>query len=788
MPSVYNSICNVATALGEPPQQHPQGASLMPIVWKKILKFQKSLTNTKWWINISLQWDPHGKERRIGGRAVTQSKASTLSCFPVEDKFGLKSQPGALPTPNIWEKRPKFQKNLSYTEWWVDMSFQFTKAQRRLPIGARDGVGQEHGCVLYPQSLESESSTKPVDIELNQNNTHEENLCHKSNARGDCPLNENGSILMPDGPIQVAYLIEVPDKSLVDKTLRKTNNQSKLLKNDCLGSHLGRAELNYSNTEQPLFESTSSSGKESVLTIYPDKLGSEFFESRDNISVCSTIIHFEDLASYCLRAPKYSNRHKDGSLASCGSFDDGNIHVKGYISPLIQQKSVKHRLDYGSMARVGTFDGLMFIVGESSRKKEPFSLKRSNDSSVSISCKKQKITEEIGAQVLSALSEGSISASSSLIDLNTPDLKISHIDTQKMPLTHSPADPECWQNVIVPPSDHPDIVSLKGNFPLISKHTDGNKCTLERDDAQNISFLETDFINRNESLKRTHMPDCNLNDGMSEINTYETRKVIKYNIIPCDVKKRDCSPEYTKEIISKGKHIIPFESSSFTHRYAISGKPLKLDRSKLKKLRNNSKEKVTDLMSEESSVCLENNIFPKHINRPSDLGLYLMNESEQSIDKGEKQPNKQRRYNSEEVENNVQKISEILEHENRTKPSTPISMISTESNSQLSKLKNSELYLMNESEQSIDKGGKQPNKQRRSTCEEVEKNDQKISKILDHEDRTKPSTPNPMISTKSNSQLYIGEKQPNKQRRSTCEEVEKNDQKISKILDHEEQN
>ncbi|CAG2058347.1 unnamed protein product [Timema podura] len=369
--------------------------------------------------------------------------AKTLKYF-----FSTECVQSASPTPNVWEKRPKFQKSLSYTDWWVNTSFQFVKAQRRLPIGTRDGVVQEHGCVLYPQSLESASSTKPLDIEPNQNNIHKENLCHKSNAHGDCPLSENGSILMPDSPIQVTYLIEVPDKFLVDKTLRKTNNQSKLLNSDCLGSHLSRAKLNYSNTEQPPFESTSSSsGKESVLTIYPDKLGSDFSEPGDNISDSSTLINFENVASYCLRAPKYSNKHKDGSSTSFGSFDDGNIFVKDTQTDGIAKTIFKGSGGHETSTSIN--------ISESSRKKEPFSFKRSNDSSVSSSSKKQKLTEEI-AQVLSALSEGSITASSSL-DLNTPDLKIAHIDTKKMPVTLSPADPECWLNFIVPPSYHPDI-------------------------------------------------------------------------------------------------------------------------------------------------------------------------------------------------------------------------------------------------------------------------------------------------------------------------------------------
>nr|CAD7402207.1 unnamed protein product [Timema cristinae] len=380
---------------------------------------------------------------------------------------------GASSTPNVWENRLRFRKSLSCTESWVDASIQYTKVQTRSPSSACDGVRHK---------LENVSTTKLSDIEPNQNTIREKSLCDNSTALGEHLLCENGSILTSDSPIRViTCLNQVSDKPLVYKTLEDTDDQAELLKSDCFGSHLSREKLNRSNSEQPLIESILS--PESVSAMYLNKLHSDLSEAKgDNSEGCTGI------PSGRPNACKYSEKHKVGSWASFASLDNGNIRLK-----------------------------------ESSQKKEQFSLKRSNDASISSSCKKQKLVEEIEARVLSALSEESPSRSS--IDLNTSNVKNAHIDAKKMSSTNSPAVPKVWPNVSLPPYEHRDIVSSNGNSPLISKCTDRNKCTLEKEDPQNINFSPEEFIHSD--------PARNRSAATSKCKTRHTDKIKNSSEINC---------------------------------------------------------------------------------------------------------------------------------------------------------------------------------------------------------------------------------------------------------------
>nr|CAD7415723.1 unnamed protein product [Timema poppensis] len=361
---------------------------------------------------------------------------------------------GASSTSNVWENRLRFRKSLSHTESWVDASIQYTNVQTGSPNS--DGAGQEeHGLVLYPQqSLEKASTAKPSDIAPNQNTIREKSLCDNSTA---LPLGENGSTLTPDRLIHsITCLDQVSDKLLVYKTPGETDGQAKLTESDCSESHSSREKLNRSNTEHPLVGSilSPSSRKESVSAMYLNNLHSDLPEAEGDSSESSV-----GISSSRPNACKYSEKHKFGSSASFASLGNGNIRLK-----------------------------------ESSQKKEQFSLKRSNDASVSSSCKKPKLVEEIEARVSSAPSEESTSPGRSSIDLNTSNVKNAHIDVKKMSSTNSPAVPKARRNVSLSPSEHSDIASSKENSPPISERTYGNKRTLEKDDPQNINFSPEEFI------------------------------------------------------------------------------------------------------------------------------------------------------------------------------------------------------------------------------------------------------------------------------------------------------
>nr|CAD7609239.1 unnamed protein product [Timema genevievae] len=488
---------------------------------------------------------------------------SLYSCsYPSAD-----DKTGASSTPNVWENRLRFRKSLSCTERWVEASIQYTKVQTRPPSSACDEVGQEQELVLYPQSLENASTTKLSDIEPNQNTISEKSLCDNSTAPEDHPLGENGSILTPDSPIHVTTCLDqVSDKPLVYKTLKETDNQAELLKSDCFGSHLSREKLNHSNTEQPLIESilSPSSRKESVLAIYINKLRPYLSEAGDNDSEISV-----GIPSSRPIACKNSKKHKVGSSAS---LDNGNVQLK-----------------------------------ESSQKKEHLSLKRSNDASISSPCKKQKLVEEIEAQVSE---EESTSPSRSSIDLNTSNVKMSG--------TNSPAVPKGRLNATLPPSEHPDVVSSKGNSPLISRRTNGNKCTLEREDPRNISFSPEEFI-YSDSV-------CSKSAATSK----------------CKNKHTDKTENSREDMIEKIK-------SSVFLNYMKSG-----PRNAHETYDGDS---APNVPKRKKRHCLVMDIS----------------------DKGGKQSIEQNGSTGEEGEKSDHEISELLYQENRTKPCSPITAVSTNS-------------------------------------------------------------------------------------------------------------
>nr|CAD7204024.1 unnamed protein product [Timema douglasi] len=383
---------------------------------------------------------------------------------------------GASSTSNVWENRLRFRKSLSHTESWVDASIQYTNVQTGSPNS--DGVGQEeHGLVLYPQqSLEKASTAKPSDIAPNQNTIREKSLCDNSTA---LPLGENGSTLTPDRLIHgITCLDQVSDKLLVYKTPGETDGQAKLTESDCSESHSSREKLNRSNTEHPLVGSilSPSSRKESVSAMYLNNLHSDLPEAEGDSSESSV-----GISSSRPNACKYSEKHKFGSSASFASLGNGNIRLK-------VKDGEGGILEQVYLHLWGRGEEKHFVMGSL------FSLKRSNDASVSSSCKKPKLVEEIEARVSSAPSEESTSPGRSSIDLNTSNVKNAHIDVKKMSSTNSPAVPKARRNVSLSPSEHSDIASSKENSPPISERTYGNKRTLEKDDPQNINFSPEEFI------------------------------------------------------------------------------------------------------------------------------------------------------------------------------------------------------------------------------------------------------------------------------------------------------